>query len=74
MSTSCILTLATYSLYSGAIIGDQWYHHGRSLAFASGDFRDITLAGANNKTFSPFPSVLLASFFSMSGIASVNAY
>jgi hypothetical protein len=73
-SLFALVVLATYSLYSGAIIGDQWYHHGRSLAIASGDFRDIALAGADNKTFSPFPSVLLASFFSMSGIASVNAY
>jgi hypothetical protein len=73
-SLFALVILTTYSLYSGAIIGDQWYHHGRSLAFLSGDFRDIALAGADNKIFSPFPSALLASFFSVSGIASVNAY
>jgi hypothetical protein len=73
-SLFALVVLSTYSLYSGVIIGDQWYHHGRSLAFMSGEFRDISLAGADDKTFSPFPSALLAAFFSVSGVPSVNAY
>ncbi len=73
-SLFALIVLSTYSLYSGAIIGDQWYHHGRSLAFMSGEFIDISIAGADDKTFSPFPSSLLAAFFSVSGIPSVNAY
>jgi hypothetical protein len=69
-----LVVLSTYSLLSGVIVGDQWYHHGRSLLFMSGEFRDIAVAGADARTFSPFPSALLASFFSLSGIPSVNAY
>ncbi len=69
-----LVVLSTYYLYDGVIIGDQWYHHGRSLAFMSGEFRDISLAGADDKTFSPFPTALIAAFFSVSGIPSVNAY
>jgi hypothetical protein len=73
-SLFALVVLSTYSLYSGVIIRDQWYHHGRSLAFMSGEFRDISLADADDKAFSPFSSALLASFFSVSGIPSVNAY
>jgi hypothetical protein len=73
-SLVALVLLATYSLYSGVILRDQWFHHGRSLAFMSGGFRDISLAGADEKTFSPFQSALLGAFFSVSGIPSVNAY
>src|SRR5919107_488704 len=73
-SLFALIVLSTYSLYSGTIIGDQWYHHGRSLAYMSGEFIDLSIAGAGDKLFSPFPSSLLAAFFSLSGIPSVNAY
>ena len=69
-----LTVLSTYYLYSGAIIGDQWYHHGRMLAFMSGEIRDISAAGADDKAFSPFPSAMIASFVSISGIPSVNAF
>jgi hypothetical protein len=73
-SLIALTVLSTYYLYSGAIIGDQWYHHGRMLAFMSGEFRGISIAGADDKAFSPFPSAMLASFISVSGIPSVNAF
>jgi hypothetical protein len=73
-SLFALVVLSTYYLYSGGIIADQWYHHGRSLAFMSGEFRDISIAGGDEGTFSPFPNALLAAFFSVSGIPSVNAY
>ncbi|HZA65095.1 MAG TPA: hypothetical protein VE573_19610, partial [Nitrososphaeraceae archaeon] len=40
----------------------------------SGEFIDLSIAGAGDKLFSPFPSSLFAAFFSVSGIPSVNAY
>ena len=73
-SLFALTVLSTYYLYSGAIIGDQWYHHGRMLAFMSGEIRDISTAGADDKAFSPFPSAMIASFVSISGIPSVNAF
>jgi hypothetical protein len=73
-SILALVVLSTYSLYSGVIVGDQWYHHGRSLLFMSGEFRDVAIAGADERINSPFPVALLASFFSLSGIPSVNAY
>jgi hypothetical protein len=73
-SLFALVVLSTCYLYDGVIIGDQWYHHGRSLTFMSGQFRDISIAGADNRASSPFPNALLAAFFSISGIPSVNAY
>ena len=73
-SLFALIVLSTYFLYSGAIIGDQWYHHGRMLAFMSGEIRDLATAGADDKAFSPFPSAMLASFISVSGVPSVNAF
>jgi hypothetical protein len=67
------VVLSTYYLYSGTIIGDQWFHHGRALMFMSGTYKDIAVSGMDG-TYPPFLSALLSSFFTISGSPSVNAY
>jgi hypothetical protein len=68
-----LVILLTYNLYHGTIVGDQWFHHGRSLIFMAGAFKDVAASGTD-WLYPPFLSALLAVFFSLSGIPSVNAY
>ena len=72
-SLFALVILSTYYLYGGVIIGDQWFHHGRSLMFISGAFKDLA-ATRVDILYPPFLSALFASFFTLSGIPSVNAY
>jgi hypothetical protein len=72
-SLFALIILSTYYLLNGVIIGDQWFHHGRSLIFMSGAFKDLAAAGID-ELYPPFLSSLLASFFTLSGVPSVNAY
>jgi hypothetical protein len=67
------IVLTTYVFYNGSIIGDQWFHHGRAINFVSGSFKDLA-AYDLDVPYPPFLSSLLASFFQLSGIPSVNAY
>ena len=67
------VVLTSYYLYNGTIIGDQWFHHGRSLDFISGSFKELATFGLD-EPYPPFLSAMLASFFSLSGVPSVNAY
>ena len=66
------VVLTSYYLYNGTIIGDQWFHHGRSLDFISGSLKLGTFG--LDQPYPPFFSSTLASFFSLSGVPSVNAY
>jgi hypothetical protein len=69
VSLFALVVLATYYLYYGVIIGDQWFHHGRSLLFVDGAFKFVV------DFFYPFFfHALLFAFFSISGVPSVNAY
>jgi hypothetical protein len=65
--------LATYFVYGGTIVGDQWFHHGRALSFLSGTFRSAASLHENLDD-PPFAPAFLAGFFSLSGTPSVNAY
>jgi hypothetical protein len=67
------IVLTTYVFYNGSIIGDQWFHHGRAINFVSGSFKDLAAYGLD-VPYPPFLSSLLAPFFQLSGIPSVNAY
>jgi hypothetical protein len=64
----------TYYLDRGLINGDQWSHHGRALLINSGSFMPVALSGADSIWYPPVFSSLLAAFFDLSGIPSVNAY
>lgn len=64
-----LVMLSTYYLYHGVIIGDQWFHHGRSLLFVAGAFTSVS-----DILYPFFFHSLLATFFSLSGVPSVNAY
>ena len=64
----------TYYLDRGLINGDQWSHHGRALLINSGSFMQVALSGADSIWYPPVFSSLLAAFFDLSGIPSVNAY
>jgi hypothetical protein len=63
----------TCYLEKGVIVGDQWFHHGRALLINSGTFRDFT-ASDEGRYDPPFFPALIAGFFSLSGVPSVNAY
>jgi hypothetical protein len=68
-----LIVIATYYLYGGVIIGDQWFYHGQALSFLSNTFR----SGAISNEILSYPQLLpayLASFFSLSGLPSVNSY
>jgi MFS family permease len=73
VSFFALVVLSTYFLYGGVIIGDQWFHHGRALSFASSTFNVASLSDEYRKD-PPFFPAFLAGFFDMSGIPSVNAY
>ena len=68
-----LIFLATYSLYGGVIIGDQWFHHGRALLFLTGTFQDFFESNAEDN-YPPFLPALLSSLFFLANIPSVNAY
>ncbi|HXW11965.1 MAG TPA: hypothetical protein VD694_04325 [Nitrososphaeraceae archaeon] len=71
-----LLTLiigATYYLYGGITIGDQWFHQGRALLFMEGSIKEATLSNAEI-SYPPFQSALLAALTTLSGIPLVNAY
>jgi len=69
-SLFAFVVLSTYVLYQGVIIGDQWFHHGRTLSFMAGAY--TYEAG---ETFYPsFFHAVLGTYFSLSGVPSVNAY
>jgi hypothetical protein len=65
-----LVMLSTYSVYQGEIRGDQWFHHGRALSFLGGGYT----AGVDDTLYPSFFHGVLASFFSLSGVPSVNAY
>lgn len=72
----CILALIviwTYFLYDFKIIGDQWFHHGRSLLFMSDSIGNLSKLGLD-ALYPPFFSAMLATYFDLSGIPTVNAY
>jgi hypothetical protein len=69
-SLFALIILSTYSLYQGVIIGDQWFHHGRTLSFLGG----VDRAEVDDTFYSSFFHGILASFISLSGVPSVNAY
>jgi hypothetical protein len=73
-SLIAFVVMSTYYLYNGTIIGDQWYHHGRSAMFLSGAFRDFAISGIDELLYPPFTSAFLASFFALSNTPSANAY
>lgn len=68
-----LVFLFTYYLYNGVIISDQWFHYSRALYFVSGSYRDIATQDID-WLYPPFFSAILAGFFSLSGVPSVNAY
>ena len=69
-SLFALVILSTYSLYQGVIIGDQWFHHGRTLSFLGGGDR----SEVDDTYYPSFFHGALASFFTLSGVPSVNAY
>ncbi len=69
MALFILVILSTYYLYRGVIIGDQWFHHGRSLLFAAGAFTSVL-----DVLYPFFFHTMLAPFFSLTGVPSVNAY
>jgi hypothetical protein len=71
-SLVALIFLYMFFIYGGTIIGDQWYHHGRSLLFINGTFRDSAISGPDR--YPPFFSAPLSAFFVLSGSPSVNAY
>lgn len=74
-SLFALVVFYTSYIEKGLIVGDQWFHHGRSLLINSGSFKDFAasdaVAGQNSP---PFFSALLAGYFNLSGVPSVNAY
>jgi hypothetical protein len=68
-----LVVISTYYLYSGTIIGDQWFHHGIALEFLMNTYKDYSQLGVN-VPYPPLFSAFLASFFDLSGVPTVNAY
>jgi hypothetical protein len=68
-----ILIVATYYLFGGITIGDQWFHQGRALLFMSGSIKEAALSHAD-PSYAPFQSALLAILTTLSGVPLVNAY
>jgi hypothetical protein len=64
--------IQTYYLFNATIIGDQWYHHGKSLSFVDGAFKDIESTAP--RYYPPLFSALISEFLVLSGNASVNAF
>ena len=73
VSLFALVIFYTCYLEKGVIVGDQWIHHGRALLMNSGTFKDVGTSNAD-KYYPLFFSALLAGFFSISGVPSVNAY
>src|SRR5437867_2394123 len=73
LSLLSIIIILTYYLFNGTIIGDQWFHHGRSLEFINGSFKDID-STASDYYYPPLFSSLLSEFLVLSCIPSVNAF
>ena len=69
-SLLALLILSTYTIYQGVIIGDQWFHHGRALSLLGGGYN----SEIDNTFYPAFFHGVLAAFFSLSGVPSVNAY
>jgi len=65
-----LVVLSTYSLYQGVIIGDQWFHHGRILSFIGGAYK----SEATDSFYPSFFHASLGTFFTLSGVPSVNAF
>lgn len=72
-SLFALVAFYTYYLEKGVIVGDQWFHHGRALLINSGNFKEVVSTGAD-WSYPPFFSAVLAGYFSISGVSSVNAY
>jgi len=72
-SLFALLIIATYYLYGGITIGDQWYHQGRAILFMSGHFKEIVLSNGDN-IYSPLQSALLSGLTTLSGTPLVNTY
>jgi hypothetical protein len=73
-SLFALVLVSTYYIYGDKIIGDQWFHHGRSSLFLSGVFRDIAVSGVDDIAYPPFEHAFLATFIALSGIPSANAF
>jgi len=69
-SLFALVVLSTYILYQGAIIGDQWFHHGRILSFIGGAYK----SEATDSLHPSFFHAALGTFFTLSGVPSVNAF
>ncbi len=72
-SLSGLVVVSTYVLYNGTIVGDQWFHYGRTFMLLSGAFRDIAVSGID-VVYPVFLSAYLATFFTLSSMPSVNSY
>jgi hypothetical protein len=73
-SLFALVVFSTYYLYGGKILGDQWFHHGRSLLFLSGTFRDVAVSRIDDLVYPPFEHAFLATFTAISSVPSVNAF
>jgi hypothetical protein len=85
ISLFSLVILFTYYLNDGKIVVDQWFHHGRALLIGSKAFSALAPAESYKDLYDPRPSdvasinppfftSLLAVFFNLSGLPSVNAY
>jgi hypothetical protein len=73
VSIFSLVIFYTYYLENGVIVGDQWFHHGRALLINYGTYKDVAASGFDS-ALPPFFSAMLAGFFSLSGLPTVNAY
>ena len=69
-SLFAFVVLSSYSLYQGVIIGDQWFHHGKALSFMGGAYNPQ----AGDTIYPSFFHAVIGTYFSLSGVPSVNAY
>jgi hypothetical protein len=69
-----LVILSTYYLNNGVLIGDQWYHYGKSQLFLSGKYRDLALSEIEQPPYPPFQHAFLATFFGLSSLPAINAY
>jgi hypothetical protein len=68
-----LVVVSTYVLYNGAIVGDQWFHHGRTFMFLSGAYKHIATSSID-VSYPPFQHAFLAAFFALSSVPSINSY
>jgi hypothetical protein len=73
LSLFALIIVYTYQLYDGKIVGDQWFHLGRSLIFTSGSYDEL-IGYDVDSNYPPLFSSLLSAFSVLSGFPSVNAY